>query len=326
MSHTNIMRNLFEIKSLRKQFDTPRFFSRISKNRFVAVDDLTFTIRSGETVALVGESGSGKSTTGRCLIRLIEPTSGSVVYDGKELMTRSASELRHLRREIQIIFQDPFSSLNPRMSIDTMLREVLHVHRIATGNEATRMITSFLDQVGLPADSVHRYPHEFSGGQRQRIAIARALILKPRFVVCDEPVSALDVSVRAQILNLLAELKARLNLTMLFISHDMAVVRQVADSIAVMYRGQLVEWGPSDEVLEHPRHPYTQMLLASVPSMKVGHAEYIPSARGTLPAGGCRFADRCPSRYDRCDIQEPSWTPVTPHVWARCHLLSESSN
>lgn len=320
------MHNLFEINYLRKDFDTSRFFLRSSKNRVRAVDDVTFTIRDGETLALVGESGSGKSTTGRCLLRLVEPTSGSILYDGKELLTRSAKEIRELRREIQIVFQDPFSSLNPRMSVDTMLREVLDLHRIATGPEATRLIASLLDQVGLPADAMHRYPHEFSGGQRQRIAIARALIVKPRFIVCDEPVSALDVSVRAQILNLLGELKKQFRLTMLFISHDMAVVRQVADSIAVMYRGQLVEWGPADEVLLRPRHPYTQMLLASVPTMKVGHTEFIPPPRSTPPERGCKFADRCSYRYERCDHQEPSWTPVAPRVWARCHMLSESPN
>jgi len=323
------MSNLLEINNLDKSFGSRRF---LTSDSYVvhAVDNVSFSIRHGETTALVGESGSGKSTTGRCLLRLVEPAAGSILYDGTDILSLSEDQLRSLRKEIQIIFQDPFSSLNPRMSIDSMLREVLHVHRIAHGESATRLIESMLDQVGLTGDSAHRYPHEFSGGQRQRVAIARALILNPRFIVCDEPVSALDVSVRAQILNLLADLKQQLNLTMLFISHDMAVVRQIADSIAVMYRGQLVEWGPAKEIFQRPRHPYTKMLLASVPSLrgKVRTLDVQPRIQTEIK-DGCKFAGRCSLAVELCHHNEPSWTPVTRDVWTRCHLvpsMESSSN
>ncbi len=316
------MPNLLEINSLEKTFGTRRFLG--GKAKMVrAVDDVSFSIRRGETLALVGESGCGKSTTGRCLLRLIEPNAGTILYDGSNILTLSPDRLRALRREIQIIFQDPFSSLNPRISVDSMLREVLQVHKIAQGSDATRLIDNMLQQVGLTGDASHRYPHEFSGGQRQRIAIARALILSPRFVVCDEPVSALDVSVRAQILNLLAQLKEELHLTLLFISHDMAVVRQIADSVAVMYGGQLVEWGPAREIFEQPRHPYTKVLLASVPSLRRTELPVdrrpVGMSKGT---DGCKFVDRCSFAMEMCQHHQPSWTPATANVWTRCHLVA----
>ena len=230
-----------------------------------AVDDVSFEIRQGETLGLVGESGSGKSTTGYCVLQLLKPTQGSVRFDGVELTNLSRNELRRMRREMQIVFQDPYASLNPRMTIGDIVSEPLVVHKIGDRNRRRRTVEELLEVVGFNPDFVNRYPHEFSGGQRQRIGIARALALNPRLIVCDEPVSALDVSIQAQILNLLKDLQQAFGLAYLFIAHDLAVVREMSDSIAVMNHGKIVEQGPADQVYKHPRDEYTKALLAAVP-------------------------------------------------------------
>ncbi|MFW6078933.1 MAG: ABC transporter ATP-binding protein [Gemmatimonadota bacterium] len=256
---------LVDVRDLRKHYPIRQgLFSRVS-GWVRAVDGVSFRIGRGETLGLVGESGSGKTTTGRTLLRLIEPTGGSVLFDGRDVLAMDSHELRRLRRRAQIVFQDPFGSLNPRMTVGDTLHEALAVHGLARGRDAERRVRSLLDLVGLSGGYAGRYPHEFSGGQRQRVGIARALSVEPDFIVCDEPVSALDVSVQAQILNLLVELQQRLGLAYLFIAHDLSVVEHVSDRIAVMRQGRIVEIGSARRVVRSPEHPYTRTLLASVP-------------------------------------------------------------
>ena len=258
-------RPLLRIRGLSKSFPVRRGLALRTVDRIPAVDGVDLEVASGETLALVGESGSGKTTVGRCVLRLIEPDGGTVEFDGQDVLALRGRELRALRRQMQPVFQDPFTSLNPRLSVAQALTEPLAVHGLARGAAARDRAASVLERVGLRADHLDRYPHEFSGGQRQRIAIARALVLEPRFVVCDEPVSALDVSVQARILNLLADLQRCDGIAYLFISHDLAVVRQLAHHVAVMHRGRIVEQAPADTQFAEPRHPYTRSLLASIP-------------------------------------------------------------
>ena len=272
-----------------------------------AVDGVSFEIRPGETVALVGESGSGKSTTALCILRLEEPTAGRIVFEGNELTARSARELRRLRRRIQIVFQDPTESLNPRRSVGATLREPIEAHRLAEGAGVRRRVAELLELVGLQPDHVRRYPHQLSGGQRQRVCIARALATDPTLVVLDEPTSALDVSVQAQILNLLSELQREINLTYLFITHDLGVVRHLADRVFVMYAGQIVEAAPTGELFDRPLHPYTRTLLEAVPvdSPAERRARTVPSGEHYSPldpAPGCRFAGRCPWVAAECEV------------------------
>jgi peptide/nickel transport system ATP-binding protein len=290
-----------------------------------AVDGVSFTIEAGETLALVGESGSGKSSVGRTILRLRQPTAGKVVFDGHDVLALAAEPLRALRRRMQIVFQDPFSSLNPRMRIGDAVAEGLEIHRLLPKAEIPGRVRALLEEVGLDPASASRYPREFSGGQRQRIGIARALAVEPAFLVCDEPVSALDVSVQAQVLNLLIDLQRRRRLAYLFIAHDLAVVRQIAHRVAVMYLGRIVEIGPVDQVLGSPRHPYTEALLSAVPDPD-------PAARGrrivlsgdppspSAPPAGCRFHPRCfhPSRDARCTLESPELRPVGGTA-AACH-------
>ena len=282
-----------------------------------AVDDVSFTIPRGKTLGLVGESGCGKTTTGRTILRLVEPTTGRVVFDGREVFSLSSNEMRKLRREMQIVFQDPYASLNPRMTIGAMLAEPILVHGIETSNgstpnrrQARDRVAELLELVGLRPEYANRYPHEFSGGQRQRIGIARALSLKPKFIVCDEAVSALDVSIQAQIINLLQDLQRQFGLTYLFIAHDLAVVKHISDRVAVMYLGEIVEEADTEDLFAHPLHPYTQTLLAAIPIPKPQAKRERAQLQGDVPTpvnppSGCRFHTRCPIAIAECKEAKP---------------------
>ena len=297
-----------------------------------AVDGVSFAVAHGETLALVGESGCGKSTVGRTILRLQEPTSGRVTFDGHDVFSLRREPLRALRRRIQIVFQDPYSSLNPRMTVGDAVAEGIEIHRLAASRaERNARVASLLEEVGLDASYARRYPHEFSGGQRQRIGIARALAVEPSFIVCDEPVSALDVSVQAQVINLLKDLQQRRGLSYLFIAHDLAVVRQIAHRIAVMYLGRIVETGPAEALLADPRHPYTQALLSAVPEpdptlrrTRIVLAGDPPSP--TNPPPGCPFHTRCfhPLRSERCRNEVPALRPVHGTL-AACHYAETSA-
>jgi len=292
-----------------------------------AVDDVTFEIRRGETLGLVGESGCGKSTVGRALLRLYEPTGGRIVFDGQDITRLGEEALRLLRRRMQIVFQDPFASLNPRHSVGRIVGEPLRAHGLASRRQAAARVRELLEIVGLPPDAASRYPHEFSGGQRQRIGLARALALNPDFVVADEPVSALDVSIQAQIINLLEELQEEFDLTYLFIAHDLAVVRHISDRIAVMYLGKIVEISPADELYENPLHPYTISLLSAVPipDPEVERRRETILLAGDLPSPArppvaCRFHTRCPYvQPERCRDEEPPLRELFPGHVVACH-------
>jgi oligopeptide transport system ATP-binding protein len=294
-----------------------------------AVDDVNFDIYEGETLGLVGESGCGKSTTGRTIIQLYRPTSGKVYYQDKDLTTMKGEDLRHLRRFMQIIFQDPYASLNPRMTVGDIVGEPLEVHGLQKNRKRRReRVQELLRLVGLNPYFINRYPHEFSGGQRQRIGVARALALNPEFIVCDEPISALDVSIQAQVVNLLEELQDKLGLTYLFIAHDLSMVRHISDRTAVMYLGKIVELADREELYNHPLHPYTQALLSAVPvpdpivekkRQRIILKGDVPSPAN--PPAGCRFHPRCPLVQDICSEAEPEWREAAPRHWVACHLV-----
>ena len=314
---------LVEAKGLSKEFASRRDGTTIR-----AVDNVDLAIFAGETLGLVGESGCGKSTLGRLLIRLIEPSRGSVYYKSADLNRLTTAQLRASRRDLQIIFQDPFSSLNPRMTTGTLLSEAFKIHRLGTTKERRQWVLEALDCVGMPRDAIGRYPHEFSGGQRQRISIARALTLKPKFIVCDEPVSSLDVSVQSQIINLMLDLRRDFGLTYLFVSHNLAVVRHISTRVAVMYLGRIVEIGSSEHVFSNPMHPYTRALLAAVPishpSMRAGRmllSGDVPDP-AELPTG-CRFASRCPYVEPRCREIDPQLQPIAGNHLAACLPAAE---
>jgi peptide/nickel transport system ATP-binding protein len=275
-----------------------------------AVDGVSLTIAPGETLGLVGESGSGKSTLGRLILKLLEPTAGTVVFDGRDLASLSRAELRHLRREMQLVFQDPYSSLNPRMRVRSIVGEGLEIHKLARGMEKEQRIARMLERVGMGPDALDRYPSEFSGGQRQRIGIARALAVNPRFLVLDEPVSALDVSIQAQIINLLQDLQDDLKLTYLFIAHDLRVVEHISQRVAIMYLGKIVEVAPREVIYGNPSHPYTRALLSAIPSIDRGSHIGRIKLPGEIPSpvhppSGCRFHSRCPYAKDVCRVAEP---------------------
>jgi oligopeptide transport system ATP-binding protein len=296
-----------------------------------AVDGVSFTVREGETLGLVGESGCGKSTLGRVLVQLTPPTSGEMRFRGEAVTDTSARTLRKLRRNVQMVFQDPFASLNPRMTVGEIVAEPLRNFGIATGSEADRLVRETLDTCGLGRTTLDRYPREFSGGQRQRIGIARAIVIRPSFIVADEPVSALDVSIQAQIVNLLVDLQAELGLTYLFISHDLSVVRYISDRVAVMYLGRIVEIAPAEDLFDRPAHPYTRVLMSSVPIPDPqAEAQRRPIAlQGEIPSplhppSGCRFHTRCPwARFPICSNVEPPDVAIGPDRRAACHFADE---
>ena len=317
------------VDSLVKHFPGDRTWWGLGPPRHVvrAVDGVSFSIEAGKTLGLVGESGSGKSTVARTLLRLTEPTAGRFLLENEDVFRLGAEPLRRLRRRMQIVFQDPYSSLNPRMSVRQTLREPLDIHRLATGAERERRIAALLQEVGLDPALAAAYPHELSGGQRQRVGIARALSVEPAFLVCDEPVSALDVSVQAQVLNLLADLQAHRRLTYLFIAHDLAVVRHIADDVAVMYLGRIVERAPAEAVYRLPRHPYTRALMSAAPVPDPGAQPQRIVLQGDVPSPahpptGCPFHPRCPhpQKNDRCRTERPEFRQFEPGHFAACHF------
>jgi oligopeptide transport system ATP-binding protein len=314
---------LLSVRDLKKHFPIKKGFWSRTVGEVKAVDGVSFDILPGEVLGLVGESGCGKTTTGRCILRLIEPTAGAVEFEGENVVELDRGDMRRLRRKMQIIFQDPYSSLNPRITVGGMLAEVLRIHKIAEGQAAQARIRYLLEVVGLFPEHANRYPHEFSGGQRQRIGIARALSVDPKFIVCDEPVSALDVSVQAQVINLLQDLQKEFDLTFLFIAHDLAVVEHISDRVAVMYLGKLMEMADSVELYENPLHPYTRALLAAIPVP-------VPKARrerieleGDVPSpanppSGCPFHPRCPIATAECAEVIPEFRDVGGGHYVAC--------
>jgi oligopeptide transport system ATP-binding protein len=319
---------LVKVENLKKYFPITRGVFQRHVGDIKAVDGVSFFVRQSETLGLVGESGCGKTTTGRTILQLYRPTEGQVYFEGRDLSVTKGEQLRHMRRQMQMIFQDPYASLNPRMTIGSIIGEPLEVHNIAKGKEKRERVQELLRVVGLNPYFVNRYPHEFSGGQRQRVGVARALALNPSFIVCDEPVSSVDVSIQAQIVNLLEDLQAQFNMAYLFIAHDLSMVRHISNRVAVMYLGKIVELTGRDELYNNPLHPYTQALLSAVPipdpvveerRQRIILEGDVPSPAN--PPEGCNFSTRCPVVMDVCHKEDPEFKEVSWEHWVACHRV-----
>ncbi|MBX9703339.1 MAG: dipeptide ABC transporter ATP-binding protein [Silvanigrellaceae bacterium] len=324
--------DILEVKNLTKIFPISSGLFGLNKNTLKAVHDVSFSVKKGKTLGLVGESGCGKSTLGRTILKLLEPNSGEIIFDGKQITHLTQKQLRPLRKELQIIFQDPFASLNPRMTIREILSEPFEIHNIYTKKEElNKKVSELIEEVGLNKNSLDRYPHEFSGGQRQRIGIARALALHPKLIVCDEPVSALDVSIQSQILNLMMDLKDKYQLSYIFIAHDLAVIKHISDEVAVMYLGKIVEYASVDALYSSPTHPYTQALLSSIPKHDFTQKRVYKTIQGDVPSpinppSGCHFHTRCPYAQEICKTTTPSdinlGNEENPHL-VKCHFAEK---
>ncbi len=326
MKESHKAEDLVEVHNLVKYFPVRAGLMQRIVNWVKAVDDVSFTVHKGETLGLVGESGCGKTTVGRSMLRLIEPTSGAVHYDGKDVLALRGRELKDVRRHMQIIFQDPYASLDPRVPIGESVMEGLHIHNIGTRKERFDIMIETLKKVGLEDYHARRYPHEFSGGQRQRIGIARALALRPNFIICDEPVSALDVSIQSQVLNILKDLQAEFGLTYLFVAHNLSVVEHISDRVAVMYLGKMVELTGRDELFANPLHPYTKALMTAIPVPDPKLKRQRTILKGDVPSPlnppkGCRFHPRCPIAGEICSQQEPEFREAMPDHWVACWMV-----
>jgi peptide/nickel transport system ATP-binding protein len=322
---SNSKETLVQVEHLKKYFPVRSGVMQRVVANVLAVDDVSFTIRKGETLGMVGESGCGKTTVGRTMLRLVEPTAGAALYNGRDIFKLNGRELKAIRRDMQIIFQDPYASLDPRVPIGESVMEGLHIHQIGTPHERVEIMMETLKKVGLETYHARRFPHEFSGGQRQRIGIARALALRPKFIVCDEPVSALDVSIQSQVLNILKDLQAEFGLTYLFIAHNLSVVEHISDRVIVMYLGKMAELADRDELYRSPLHPYTQALMSAIPvadpKLKRKHVILKGDVPSPLrPPSGCRFHPRCPLAQAICSEKEPEFRELKPGHFAACHF------
>ena len=322
-------RKILEVKHLKKYFPLKKGKFKEGDPCVKAVDDITFDLYEGETLGLVGESGCGKSTLGRTIIRLYEPTSGEVIFEGEDVAKKSRKEMRALREEMQFIFQDPYSSLNPRMTVFNILAEPLIAHgKFKRGPELDAYVKNLMDRCGLPSYYCYRYPHQFSGGQRQRIGIARSLALDPSFIICDEPVSALDVSIQSQIINLMKDMQEEKNISYIFISHDLSVVKHISDRVGVMYLGSMMELADKNEIYSNPQHPYTRALIGAIPLPDPTKRKEMQVIQGEIPSNvnipkGCKFNPRCPFAKDICREQEPATKEVKPNHFVKCHFGAE---